>query len=153
MCTKSDVFTHFQHFVPWIETQSGGHVKCLRSDNGGEYVSKPFLQYLTDCGIEHKTTMPYTPQQNGVAECSHQTVVMHALSSHHQSGFPHSFWGWAILNSAHVKNILPSSSLAGRTPFELFYSWKPDISYLCPFSCLAYAHIPKDTRHKYEYIS
>ncbi|KAG2069264.1 hypothetical protein BDR04DRAFT_996043, partial [Suillus decipiens] len=63
----------------------------------------------------------------------------------HHSGFPHSFWSWAILNSAHIKNILPSLALGGRTPFEMFYGQKPDISYLRPFGCLAYAHIPDDT--------
>ncbi|KAG2338164.1 hypothetical protein BDR05DRAFT_894111, partial [Suillus weaverae] len=69
---------------------------------------------------------------------------MQALSSNHQSGFPCSFCGWAILNSAHVKNILPSSYLIGHTPFEVFYGWKPDISYLRPFGCLTYAHVPED---------
>jgi transposase InsO family protein len=150
---KSEVFDRFRHFLPWIETQSGGRVRRLRSDNGGEYVSREFLTYLRDHGIEHETTMPYTPQQNGVAERGHQTVVTRALSSHHLSGFPRSFWGWAVLNSAHIKNMLPSSSLSGCTPFEAFYVRKPDISYLRPFGCLAYAHVPEDTRHKYDFVS
>jgi transposase InsO family protein len=153
MRAKSDVFELFRKFVPWMETQSGGRIKRLRSDNGGEYVSREFLQYLAERGIEHEVTMPYTPQQNGVAERNHQTVVTRALSCHHQSGFPRSFWGWAILNSAHLKNVLPSSALGGRSPFEAFYGRKPDLSYLRPFGCLAYSHIPDATRHKYEFVS
>lgn len=38
MRTKSDVFKLFKKFVPWMETQSRGHIKCLHSDNGEEYV-------------------------------------------------------------------------------------------------------------------
>lgn len=93
VCHKSDVFDCFKHFLLWIETQSGKCVKCLYSENGGEYVLHDFLYFLAGHGIEHETTMSYMPQQNGVAECGHQTVVTHALSSHHLSGFPCSFWG------------------------------------------------------------
>jgi transposase InsO family protein len=153
MRNKSEVFTRFKHFLPWIQTQSGGHVKRLRTDNGGEYISREFINYLADHGIEHELTMPYTPQQNGVAERGHQTIVTRALSSHHLSGFPRSFWGWAILYSAHIRNVLPSTALAGRTPFELFYGRKPNVDYLRPFGALAYSHIPEDTRHKYNYVS
>jgi transposase InsO family protein len=68
MRAKSEVFDRFKHFAPWIETQSGERIRRLWSDNGGEYISKEFLSYLMGRGIEHETTMPYTPQQNGVAE-------------------------------------------------------------------------------------
>ncbi|KAG2747578.1 hypothetical protein P692DRAFT_201685184, partial [Suillus brevipes Sb2] len=64
----------------------------------------------------------------------------------HQSGFPCSFWGHAILNSVYIKNFLPSSATDNRTPFELFYGELPNVSHLRPFGCLAYAHIPDDNR-------
>jgi hypothetical protein len=38
-------------------------------------------------------------------------------------------------------------------PFELFYGELPDVSHLHLFGCLAYAHIPDDNRHKYEFVS
>jgi hypothetical protein len=97
--------------------------------------------------------MPYTAEQNGVAEHRHQTFATQALSAHHQSSYPHSFWGHAILNSAYIKNFLPSSAIDNRTPFELFYGELPDVSHLCPFGCLAYAHIPDDNCHKYKFVS
>jgi hypothetical protein len=108
---------------------------------------------LCSKGIEHELTMPYTAEQNGVAECGHQTITTWALSAHHQGGYPHSFWGYAILNLTYIKNFLPSSATNDRTPFELFYGELPDVLHLHPFGCLTYAHIPDDTRHKYEYVS
>ena len=48
-----------------MENQSGKIVKALRSDNGGEYISKEFVDFCVGKGI--KTTTPYTPAQNGVA--------------------------------------------------------------------------------------
>ena len=61
----------FQKFVEWkslVEKSSGYQVKKLRTDNGGEYTSTEFENYLKKEGIEHQCTIPKTPEQNGVAE-------------------------------------------------------------------------------------
>lgn len=39
-----------------INTQYNEHIKVLRSDNGGEYMSHEFQQYLEAHGIIHQTT-------------------------------------------------------------------------------------------------
>ena len=43
----------FQEFVTFVENQSGnrGHVKVLRNDNGGEYISNNFIKYCAEKGI------------------------------------------------------------------------------------------------------
>ncbi|KAG1759234.1 hypothetical protein EDD22DRAFT_782837, partial [Suillus occidentalis] len=64
-----------------------------------------------------------------------------------------SFWEYAILNSAYIKNLLPLSATEDKTPFELFYGYPLDVSHLWLFGCLAYAHIPNDICHKYDCIS
>jgi hypothetical protein len=135
------------------QQQSGQKVKRLRSDNGGEFISNVVISFLHRKGIEQELTMPHTAEQNGVAEQGHQTIVTRALSAHHQSGYPRSFWGYATLNSAYIKNLLPSSAVDEKTPFELFHGYPPDVLHLRPFGCLAYAHIPDATRHKYDYVS
>ena len=43
-------------------------VKVLRSDNGEEYTSNKFTKFCADNGISQEFTVPYCPQQNGVAE-------------------------------------------------------------------------------------
>ena len=58
---KSDVFMCFKHFVAMAENVSGCKVGTLRSDRGGEYMSKEFDAYLAECGIKHQCTVPYTP--------------------------------------------------------------------------------------------
>ena len=54
---------------------TGKKVKILRSDNGGEYLSEEFTEYLKEQGISHQLTVPYNPAQNGVAERMNRTVV------------------------------------------------------------------------------
>jgi len=47
----------------------------LRSDNGGEYVSSAFKPLHDENGTTHLTTVPDTPQQNGVAERLNRVLV------------------------------------------------------------------------------
>lgn len=62
MKSKSGVHMLFQKFYKMICTQYNAKVKVLRSDNGGEYLSSSFQQYLEAQGIIHQTTCPKTPQ-------------------------------------------------------------------------------------------
>ena len=43
---KDDVLGVFKTFLQLVENQSGQKLKCLRTDNGGEYVSKAFQELL-----------------------------------------------------------------------------------------------------------
>ena len=68
MKNKSDVLNCFKDFHRAIQTQYGAVMKVLRSDNETEYTNKAFGEYLSAQGIQHQTTCPYTPSQNGVAK-------------------------------------------------------------------------------------
>ena len=57
-----------------VEKQSGHQIIKLRSDNAGEYVNKKFTTFCTEQGIQQQHTVPYTPQQNGVAEQKNRTL-------------------------------------------------------------------------------
>ena len=41
-----------------VENQKGRKVKFLRPNNGGEYTSSKFKEYLVSEGIEHQLTIP-----------------------------------------------------------------------------------------------
>ena len=47
---KDEVFCAFQKFVALVENQTGKQLKCLCSNNGGEYVSKIFRKFVTGMG-------------------------------------------------------------------------------------------------------
>ena len=44
-----------------IEIETSLKVKCLRSDNGGEYIDGGFSEYCTTQGIRMEKTIPGTP--------------------------------------------------------------------------------------------
>ena len=57
-----------------VKTEIGLKVKCLRSDNGGEYIDGGFNEYCAAHGIKMEKTILETPQQNGVAECMNRIL-------------------------------------------------------------------------------
>ena len=77
----------------------------LRSDRGGDYESpSPFVDFCAQHGILHKTTTPYSPQSNGVAERKNRTPkeMMNAMLIN--SGLPQNMWGEAILSANYLLN-------------------------------------------------
>jgi transposase InsO family protein len=45
-----------------VEIKMGLKLKCLLSDNGGEYKDEGFKQFYADNGIIMEKTIPGTPQ-------------------------------------------------------------------------------------------
>ena len=64
-----------------------------------------------------------------------------------------SFWAEAVTTANYVINRCPSRSLGERTPFELLFNAKPDVSYFKVFDCKDFSHIPKDERSKLDFRS
>ena len=145
---RSEVLNCFKRFKAHAEAATGQRLMSLRSDNGGEYISTEFRQYCLDNGIEQQTTIPYCPQQNGVAERLNRTLFNSARAMLADCSMPHSFWGPAVLTASYVCNRLPSTAIANKTPFELWTGEIADISHLRVFGCVCYVHVPAQLRTK-----
>ncbi len=57
----------------FFQKQSGHTVKCLHSDNGGEYDA--VVQFAKENGIRISRSAPRAPQANGIAERANRTIV------------------------------------------------------------------------------
>ena len=150
---KSQVLSKFKEFVQYIEN-SKHSVKVLnvinnvRSDNGGEYVSKEFKSYCEGKGISRQFSAPYSPEQNGVSERLNRTLIEGARSILLHAGLPLKFWAEAVSTVVYLRNRSPSSSLGGKTPHELYFEKIPDVSHLRVFGCICFVHIPNNQRQK-----
>ena len=87
-----------------VEIETGLRVKCLRSDNGGEYIDKGFSEYCAAQGIWMEKTILGTPQQNGVAECMNKTLNERARSMRLHAGLPKIFWAYAVSIATYLIN-------------------------------------------------
>ena len=91
MKEKSDTFSKFKEFKESAEGEVGKKIGCLRTDNGGEYSSSEFSQYLRECQIRHQYTCANTPQQNGVAERKNRHLAEVGRSMLHAKNVPGRF--------------------------------------------------------------
>ncbi|GJS34185.1 zinc finger, CCHC-type containing protein [Tanacetum coccineum] len=80
----------FKVFKTEVELQQGSLIKRFRTDRGGEYMDTLYIQSV---GIIHKTTAPYTPQQNGISKRKNRVLKEMVNSMLSYSGLSQGFLG------------------------------------------------------------
>ncbi|CAI7878210.1 unnamed protein product [Closterium sp. NIES-54] len=102
--TKGEVAAAvLKEWMPRAQTKSGHKVKVIRTKNGGEFIGADFEAVLKKKGIQHQLTVPYNPQQNGVAERFNRTLQEGARTLLGRAGLPDPFWVTALRQVALVK--------------------------------------------------
>ena len=87
-----------------LERSTGRKIKVLRSDNGGEYKSDPFLKLCRNEGIDRHFTVRETPQQNGIVERFNRILLekVHYMLS--DAGLPKNFWAKALAYACYLSS-------------------------------------------------
>ncbi|KAL0345819.1 UNVERIFIED_CONTAM: hypothetical protein Sradi_4413200 [Sesamum radiatum] len=106
---KSEAFGRFKEYRLEVENQTNRKIKAIRPDQGGEYLSGEFTDYLKESGILSQWTPPRTQQLNGVAERRNRTLLDMVRSMMSFTKRPPSFWGYALETPAKLLNIAPSN--------------------------------------------
>ncbi|KAE9352691.1 hypothetical protein PR003_g4254 [Phytophthora rubi] len=150
LISKAQVLDRFREFKALAETQTGYKVKCLRSENGGEYTSKRFNQFCALSGIVHQTSAPYSPQQNGLAERMNRTLAEMARSMMHYMEVDRQWWGEAVMTAAHIVNRIPNSARRDKTPVGVLTGEQTSLEYLRVFGSSGYVHLDKSKRTKWD---
>lgn len=89
---KFEALCHFKRFKEQIEKESDLKIKCLRLDNGVEFISNEFNNYCHEQGIKRQFSATRTPQQNGVAERKNMTVLEMARTMLNEARISDIFW-------------------------------------------------------------
>ena len=144
---KSEVPNYFEKFLRKLRGETGNKIKCLRTDNGGEYLGSSFQEWIAKKGITHQTSAHRTPEQNGVTERDNRTVMEIARSMIHGRMLPLALWAEAVSTATYLLNRV-STTTAALTPFEIWYNKKPNLSHLRIFGSDVFVHIPKEERTK-----
>ena len=131
---KSDLLSEYKKWVTQAQLHTGTKNKIMRSDNGGEYVSNAFKALHDENGTMHQTTVPDTPQQNGVSERLNRALVLMAPTMMRHKDVDQDLWADAIKTAVYIKNRVTSRALLdGKTPFELWTRNKPNVSHMLVF--------------------
>ena len=90
-----------------VEKSTGKKLKTFRTDNGGEYTSKKFEEFLQSEGIRQEYTIPKTSEQNGVTERLNRTLVESAHSMLLDARLKHEFRAEAVSTAVYIRNRCP----------------------------------------------
>jgi hypothetical protein len=150
MKAKSEVLKCFAEYRQLIETQTGATLKCLRTDNGGEYTGKDFQTFCSQHGIVHQTTTPYTPQQNGLAERMNRTIVERARAMLYYQQVDKCWWAEAVMTAVYLTNRIPNTARSDASPFEVLWKKQPTFEHLRVFGSRGFMHVDKTLRSKWQ---
>jgi hypothetical protein len=153
IANKSDVFNSFVQFWLLVEKHFSSPIKCLQTDNDGEYISSLFTRYLMENGIFHRRTCPHTSQQNGTSERKHRHIVDMGLTLLAQSDLNKKFWVESFLTAVYLINRLPTPVLNNDTPLFKLYKDAPNYSFLRNFGCRCYPLLRPYAENKLSYRS
>uniref|UniRef100_A0A2N9GSY4 CCHC-type domain-containing protein n=1 Tax=Fagus sylvatica TaxID=28930 RepID=A0A2N9GSY4_FAGSY len=144
---KSEAVEKFKEFKLEVENQLGRSIKSLKNDMGGEY--EAFDQFCKEMGIRHIYTMPYKPQQNGIAERRNRTRtlmdMMRSIMAY--ADLQIVFWGKTLSTVAYILNRVKTKSKP-LTPFEIWTGHQPDMTNLKVWGCKTHVLIPKPLQNK-----
>lgn len=139
MRNKSEVLEKFKLFKAMVERQTDRKIKSLRTDNGREYVNADFDSFLQREGIQRQLTVPYTPQQNGVAERANRTIVEMTRSMMLHAGAQQRLWAEAVNTAVYIRNRCPTKQLKNETPYYVWCGREPSVKHFKTFGCIAVA--------------
>lgn len=127
---KSEAFETFKKFHFMFECQAQSQIGTLQIDNGGEFTSLIFEDYLRQNGVPHHLTIPGTSEQNSVVERMNRTIMNMVRAMLYFKGIKLHFWAEVARTKFYLHNRSPSFSLHQATPYEVWYGYPTSVRHL-----------------------
>src|SRR6266446_1594703 len=132
---KGEAAQKVKDYLTHLKTQ-GKMPKAIHVDRGKEFINDELKTWCREQGIEIHMTTPYSPSQNGVAERMNRTIVEPARAM--LRGLPEFLWEHAVNHSSYLRNRTYTRTLNNKTPYEMRFKKKPNVSHLREFGGLVW---------------
>ncbi|GJW90183.1 retrovirus-related pol polyprotein from transposon TNT 1-94 [Tanacetum coccineum] len=100
--SKDETPEVLKNFITMIQRNLQALVISVRTDRGTELLNNTLHAFFKEEGIEHQTSTPRTPEQNGVIERRKCTLVEAACTMLSTSKLPLFFWAEAIATACYT---------------------------------------------------
>ena len=145
--SKAEVYECFKNYLNKVENLTGKTVKKLRCDNGKEYLNGQIYDLASEKGIEIEPCPPHVHELNGVAEKFNRDVMNSARCLLYEAGVNKIYWPEVVKTACYIKNrVFSSSTLENKTPFELFFNKRPNLSNLKLYGSKVFIRVPEVKR-------
>ena len=88
---KDEAFEKFKAFKALVDNESDWKIKCLRFDQGGEFISDELFDCCEQHGIKRQFSIARTPHQNGVVKRMNRIIQQMVGAILDESGTPATF--------------------------------------------------------------
>lgn len=122
-------------------------IKKFRCDNGKEYLNGKIFNLTSEKRLEVEPCPPYVHQLNEVAEKFNRALMNIARCLLYEAGVSKIYWPEVVRTACYLKNrVYSSSTFENRTPFEIFFNKKPDLSNLKLYGSRVFLRVPEEIR-------
>jgi hypothetical protein len=128
---KSEAFENFKIYKEMVENEMDSKIKYLKSNNGGEFTSKEFMDYYNNHGINRKFFVARTPQQNMTVQEMARTMLM-------DSKLTDIFWTHVVHTTVHIQNRVMLRNNTDKTPYELWKGRPTNVKHFRVFGSKCY---------------
>jgi hypothetical protein len=118
----------------------------FQTDVDSRFISEKVTAWCNEHNIQVRTSAPYSHQQNGAIERRIQHIMDRMITVMNEYSCPRKYWNYAADYVMYMINRSPTILSSDKTPYELVYKEKPDISIFVPFYCKGIYHVTKDER-------
>lgn len=119
--TKDEVFKYYSIYRARVMNRFKSNILHFHCDNGTEFINHNFKEQFNIDGTEFETTIPGTPENNGVAERMNLTILNKARCMMLGSSLPRTFWVEAVGTSVYLINRTPTKGIPDNVvPAELW---------------------------------
>nr|GEV52316.1 retrovirus-related Pol polyprotein from transposon TNT 1-94 [Tanacetum cinerariifolium] len=135
VATSGDLTCLFAKATLGIENLKDLRVKVISCDNKTEFKNRVMNQFCEMKGIKREFSVARTLEQNGVAKRKNRTLIEVAKTMITDSKLTITFWAEVDNTACYVQNRVLVIKPHNKTPYELFLSKKPTLSFMRPFRC------------------
>jgi transposase InsO family protein len=129
---KDKASSRVMEYLAYLRTQEKPP-KVICVDRGKEFINDTLLSWCCGRGIDTNMTAPYSPSQNGVAECMNRMLVELLQAMLTGQNMPEFLWEQAVTHMAYMRNRAYTGALETATPYEVWFQRKLQVAHLREF--------------------
>nr|GEV66628.1 hypothetical protein [Tanacetum cinerariifolium] len=126
-------------FLKMIQVRLKVPVRRIQTDNGTEFVNQTLRDYYEEVGISYETSVACYPQQNEIVERRNHALIEAARTMLIYAQVYLFLWAEATATACFTQNRSIIRLQHGKTPYELFHSKLPDLSFFHVSGALCYS--------------
>ncbi len=144
---KSQLLDTFKELYKEVK-EKGHRIMILQSDSESVFKDEKVGEWCNEHAIQSQFSPAYFHEGNGKVERAIRTVVTTARTMMLANNAPANLWQYAIIYAAKIHNRIPRKSLGMKSPYEIIFSQKPDVSPFVPFYAKGWMLKYKDERKR-----